>query len=539
MTRRREYLLATLAFSGLTIALTYPQITVMSSHVGVHYDALFSVWRLAWVAHQLPRDPSNLFDANIFYPAENALAYSDAVLLQSLLGSPFLWAGANPVVVYNALVLMSFVAAGLGMYAWLAGIGLPPAAAMIGSLTFAFQPYRFAHFPQFELLWTCFVPLAFLALHRVMRTRRGRDGVWLGLAVSLQAWSCLYYAVFLITGLAIVAVVLLIQTRATDWRSLARPTAAALAVALLLCAPYALPYLATRDAREARTIELANWSATPENYLSTTAESWFYRHPAPPPMGPFEGVLFPGFLTLGLAVAGLARAPSPTAAYAVLAIVAFDLSLGVNGWLYEPLRQRVLLYEGLRVPARLFVIVSTALALLAAHGANAALRQRSGLRRRLVAMAVAGIILLETLSVPIPLKPVPEGAKVYHWLRQQPRAAVFEWPAPKTSALGFTRAPEYMFHSIGHWQPLALGYSGNYPAVTLGLLERVASFPAPAALQALQRHGVKYLIVHSRPDSVEPDAVATALASRPEVRFLFADSTASEELTVYEVQPPR
>ena len=44
-----------------------PQAFYLRSQVGPHYDALFGVWRVAWIAHQLRRDPAHLFDANIFY----------------------------------------------------------------------------------------------------------------------------------------------------------------------------------------------------------------------------------------------------------------------------------------------------------------------------------------------------------------------------------------------------------------------------------------------------------------------------------------
>ncbi len=537
MTRLREYSLATLGFTALTVALTYPQIRRMASHVGVHYDALFSIWRLSWVAHQLPRDPWHLFDANIFYPAPNALAYSDAMLFQSLVAAPFLWAGVSPVLVYNGLVLLSFITAGVATYAWLTGVGLSRAGAIVGALAFAFQPYRFAHFPQIELLWTCWMPLAFLALHRVFETRRVRDGVWLGLAVTLQAWSCLYYAVFLVTGLAIVSVVFLIWTRPSGWRKLVLPAIAAVAIAAALCAPYALPYLKNQQARERRNTELANWSASPANYFSTTYESWLYRHP-PRAVGPFEGVLFPGFLTMTLAAIGALRSGDRrTLAYAVMAVVAVDLSLGVNGVLYEPLSRVFALYAGLRVPARLFVLVSAALAFLAAQGVLVIVRRLDGVARVLVPAALAAIVLLETASMPLPLNPVPERPRLYRWLAYQPRGAVFEWPAPKTYALGLTRVPDYMYFSIEHWQPLAVGYSGGYARETLLLLERVASFPSPESLQALQRHQVRYLILHSEPDPAGYVDVAKALSNRPEVRFVFADRTLREEHAVYYVVP--
>jgi len=58
----RELLVAGAAFGLLTILATWPQARHLATHTGTHYDALFSVWRMAWVAHQLPADPLHLFD---------------------------------------------------------------------------------------------------------------------------------------------------------------------------------------------------------------------------------------------------------------------------------------------------------------------------------------------------------------------------------------------------------------------------------------------------------------------------------------------
>ncbi len=102
---RREWIGAVGGFTLLTLVLTYPQVQQMASAMGQHYDSLFSTWRLAWIAHQLPRDPLHLFDANIFHPEPGALSYSDAMLLPGLLGAPLIWMGVHPIVVYNLLVL--------------------------------------------------------------------------------------------------------------------------------------------------------------------------------------------------------------------------------------------------------------------------------------------------------------------------------------------------------------------------------------------------------------------------------------------------
>jgi hypothetical protein len=72
-------------FIALTAFMTYPQVRFLKNGVSINEgDALFSTWRLAWVAHQLPRDPLNLFNANIFYPERGTLAFSDSMLVPAL-----------------------------------------------------------------------------------------------------------------------------------------------------------------------------------------------------------------------------------------------------------------------------------------------------------------------------------------------------------------------------------------------------------------------------------------------------------------------
>ena len=44
-------------------------------------DTVHHEWILAWDAHQLARDPRHLFDANIFYPERNTLAFSETLLV--------------------------------------------------------------------------------------------------------------------------------------------------------------------------------------------------------------------------------------------------------------------------------------------------------------------------------------------------------------------------------------------------------------------------------------------------------------------------
>jgi hypothetical protein len=323
--RSRDVLLAGAALTLLTAAATWPQVRLLATHVGRHYDSLFSVWRMAWIAHQLVTDPGHLFDANIFHPEPNTLAYSDAVLLPALFGAPLVWIGVPPLVTYNLLILLSFVAAGLGMYVLafeLTGSGL---AAFLAGVAFAFQPYRFAHLPHLELLWTCWIPLSLWALHRLLSAPTWSNGFLLGLFASCQVLTSIYYGVFLATAVATVGAVLLVTERHRHQWRFWMPLMGMVLPLILLVVPYAMPYrhsaaaLGERDAAD-----VARWSPTFWNYLEPQDGHWLY--PRLGDIDVFEGVLFPGAALVGLAIVGGWRGWRTrrwiVAAYAVLLVVA-------------------------------------------------------------------------------------------------------------------------------------------------------------------------------------------------------------------------
>lgn len=530
----RELAGAAAGFAILTALLTYPQLARLHSHVGIHYDALFSIWRLAWFAHQLPRDPLHLFNGNIFFPELNTLALSDAVLLPALFAAPLLWLGISPVVAYNLVVLASFVAAGVAAYFLARSLGASALGAWAGGVVFAFHPYRFAHYAQLELLWSCWIPLAFWALHRAIETHRVRYALWLGLFVALQAYSCLYYAVFLVTALVVMAVLLSVRSGG-ELLQLFKGAVIALVVAVALIAPYAIPYRQGHTGTGGRALEdLERWSPTAANYAFAQTGNWLYPNP-PGDVDPFEKVLFPGAVAVLLASIGLMRAPRRLAvAYGVLLIVAFDLSLGLNGIGYRWLYEFVWPYRQLRVPGRFFVILALALSVLAALGLTTLRGSRRG-------VALAGLLVvlavIENASRSFYLQPVPQTPRLYGWLARQPTAPLFEWPAPRTDALGLTQDPRYMYFSIRHWQPLVNGYSGLHPKAYMTFIERMHSFPASDAIAYLKQYGVRYVILHSHPDEKQYASAVTALRQNAQLSRLFSENTGFEQITVYLLEP--
>ena len=79
-------------------------------------DPLFSIWRFGWVFHKLGGDPRPLFSPNVFHPHPLTLTYSDSMLLPALTTAPFLAVGVHPVVAYNLVMVLSFIASAFAMY---------------------------------------------------------------------------------------------------------------------------------------------------------------------------------------------------------------------------------------------------------------------------------------------------------------------------------------------------------------------------------------------------------------------------------------
>jgi hypothetical protein len=533
----RDGLVICLAYTVLTIALTYPQIARMGDAVGPHYDSLFSVWRLSWIGHQLTSQPTALFDANIFHPESNTLAYSDAILLLGIFAAPALWLGCPPVVAYNSLILLSFVSAGASMHVFARSLGVGHLAAAFAGIAFAFQPYRFAHYSQLELLWTCWIPLALWALHRVYATGRVVHGVLLGVFVTAQVFTCLYYAIYLVTALAVVAAALSARLTASAFVARLRIIALAALVAAACTTPYAIPYLRNRDVVGVRSADdVRRWSPTLRSYIIAQDGHWLY--PSPSGMvDPVEAVLFPGLTVLALAGVGLfARRPGATV-YAVLLVLSFDLSLGSNGLSYRMFYEYLGPYRGLRVPARIFVIVSTALAVLAAFGMQRLAPSRSAfsrIARTPVAPALLLLLIVELSSIPIHLASTPQvPIATYRWLARQPTGAVLEWPVARASNLGVTQAPRYMFYSTLHWQPLVNGYSGYHPGSHITLLDALRTLPDAESIRQLRQRGVRYVILHSAPDRPSYDAALRAISNHSAFTFQFREESDDEDVTTF------
>jgi hypothetical protein len=345
-----------------------------------------------------------------------------------------------------------------------------------------------------EIQWTIWMPLAFLALHRLLDGGRWRDGLAVGAFVALQMLSCIYYGLFLGSLLSVGTLLLFLGDRRADWRRVLPPLAAAAAIAIVVSALYAIPYRHVHKLVGDRPIEEVHiYSAQPANYLSVLPGNWLYGNPER--HGHAERRLYPGTIVTLLAIAGLLlqRPTTRQLAYLLLLALAFDMSLGFSGVTYPVLSWFASPFRSLRALARLGIFVVMFLSVLAAYGYAILTRARGpAVRLALCAGLVAGMLVeyLTTFAVAEFPRSAPPAYRV---LAHLPKGVVAELPAPTPDRFGFEGRRMYL--STFHWFPIVDGYSGNFPPSFLGRMDRLHDFPSDRALRQLRRDDVAYVLV--------------------------------------------
>jgi hypothetical protein len=105
---RREVALVLLLGAVLTAYFTWPMAPKLGSVGRLELgDGQFSVWNVAWVAHAIVTPGMHLFDANIFHPHRNTLAYSEPNLGAGFVAVPaYVLTGGNPYAAHNSAVLI-------------------------------------------------------------------------------------------------------------------------------------------------------------------------------------------------------------------------------------------------------------------------------------------------------------------------------------------------------------------------------------------------------------------------------------------------
>ena len=495
----REALGVSVAGMLLAAAVTFPFVTQLD-RVGraENSDGQWSIWNVAWIARTLVTDPANLFNANIFYPHQQTLAFSENNLAAGLLGVPVYWASKNPYLTLNVVFLVSMALSFAGAYYLVRHLTGDRRASVVSGICFAFCPYLFARTSHIQLLITAGLPFALLAFHRLIAKPGWRRGMVLGLVIAAQATVSGYYAILTVLMIGVAASVKAV-TRGM-WKQ--RPFWSAIGIAAVIAAvcvlPLAIPYVRLQRASGfARPLaEAAMYSADWRAYLASSASAHRWMLPL---IGEWKEVLFPGFVALVLGIAGTiagwrqgGRPRGIAVLYAVITLLAAWTSLGPNAGLYTLLYRAVPVFAWLRAPARFGVLVALGLSVLAGL-ALAHLLPRT--RRAGFAAAAIGVLATLELATPLRFREVQPFAPAYRVLATLPPGPVIELPflSQDNELHGHAK---YMLRSTTHWMPLINGYSDYIPPEFQERAKSLRGFPSRDAFRAFKGSPPRYAVFH-------------------------------------------
>ncbi len=485
-----------------TAAWTACALPRLLTHLRDAYDAQFQAWEIAWVRHALVHPPARIFDANIFAPARNALAFTEPLIGYGLAGLPLGFAGFSEAGVFNVLCLLGTAFSAWAISRLAVSHGAPRLPALLGAAAAALGAQTACAFGYVSFTVAGAIALVLVAWKRLRESGRWRVAFALGAAIAALGWFSLHLLAFGLAALS--AIVALDVATKTETRRLALLTrlAAALALAGLLLAPLARHMLEARSEYGFQRDEAESrlYSAAPRDWLTTTSFNpgqAFLKW-----RSDSERSLYPGTAALLLSAAGILgllltrKNGGLVASGALLAGLGIVGSFGPAGPVVPALKIVFpFVFSGIRAFTRFGCIAQIGFGLLAGAGCAALLeRARSrGARAVLAAAFAVGIAADVRQTVRFGFRPELPHPPVEEFLaRSDTGGSILHLPL--THSPGDVR---WAFSSLAHFKPIVNGYASYLPRRNQELAATLASEKIPeATLSLLAGWPVGALVVH-------------------------------------------
>jgi hypothetical protein len=462
-------------FVALAVAMTWPLARIITRGVANPGDPYQQTFVLDWDWFATFHRPLHLFQANIFYPAKDTLAYGEHLYGIAIFLFPLRMLGISALTTHNLALILGFAFSGFAGYLLGRTVTGNAIAGVAAGIFYAYLPWRFTQLPHLNYVWAAWLPMLIVALVYCARRPGWRSAALFGAVFLMNGLTNLYLFAF-----GSIAVGLAVPILVRDRRQWLRIGAATL-VALALITPFLIPYFRVRreTGMQWTWADVKSWSAEPRDWLNPGATNRFYRRFFDPKSDP-ELWLFPG--ALGIAMSGLgvvaARRERRMLAVALLWFgLGFIGSLGVHAFFHRFLFSHVPGFGSLRVAARWATIAYAGMTMLVAYGAA---------WRKWLGVLASALFLVELHAAPIRWhcvsQPVPP---VYQWLKTQ-QGPIAELP------MGGEIENRYLRFATEHHLPMVNGMSSFVPRRFLEL----ANEPREKQLDDLRKMGVRLIIIH-------------------------------------------
>ena len=488
-------------------------ILVDPAHVAADVgDPLHLAWVMAWVGHQILRDPLALFQSNSFYPYSNSLTFGDHLLPEGLLALPVNALTGNAVLALNLVTGFGLFSSALAGYFLVSKLLDDREAGLMAGTVLAFNGFMQGELLRVQVLQLQGWCLALLFLWRFTETPSWRHSIASSVALGLQGLTGTYYAIYSValTPCFVLAAYAARRRRPAPFEAL-RLLVPALVIGLagvLFLSPYRL--VASQSLAQKPIANGADLAA----FFLPGPDFWLLGGTIPSaPTG--ESHHFLGYVPLLLAALAawtfLAERGEQDPAKRFLALSSLVL-IAVGGLIaaggyprfmglplgespYLRMLRSIPTLRGMATVERASVLVHFGLALLAGLGAH---RMWRGKPRLVLATALATLAAAEQWTRPGPGFRVPAGAElpaVYRFLAGG-TGAVAELPLFPDRLLRFRAL--YPYFSTYHWRPVPIGRTSFYPPAHDYLANLLQGFPDEVSIAALRALRIRDIVVHPR-----------------------------------------
>jgi hypothetical protein len=500
----------------LSVVMTWPLVLHLGQNVPKDLtDPLPQAWQVAWGGHALLHQPFSFFQSNQFWPLDDTLAFSDALIGYAPAG--LIGSGPEAAVArYDVLFVLSYALCFVGAYLLARELGLGPVGAAVAGAAFAFAPFRLEQDRHMQVISSGGIPLAIALGLRGYRLGRAR---WVISGFAVAAWQFsigptlgLPFTYLLCLLGLIAAVVWLRRGRPAPPRRLVLATLAGAALYVAVVAVIAQPYLRVSHEHpdaERPPSRIEPFSGPPSALVLAPAENLVWGDATSGIFdsveNPGEKTLLPGLVILALAITGLASSGLDRR-------IRIGLGLGVVGyyvlalgfkqaggllWPYRIAYELLPGWDGMRTPGRLVTFASLGLALLAGAGARAIAaraRDRLAAGAATTAIAAALVLLVVVEGRGLPFDPTHARAEPEV---PSPPAELSNVPAPQLYLPAETadQNRRYLLWSTDGFPDLVNGRSSVAPVWTARLIRSMASFPDRTSVDRLRRAGVRSVIL--------------------------------------------
>jgi len=299
----RRAALALLAYTVFAALATRPLLELSATHIAHDpYDPVLNATVLAWNATTVPLTPA-WWNLPFFHPAQGVTTFTENLLGITPLSAPIQWITGNPLLAYNLMVFASWPLCSFAVYLLVRRLTGRDDAAFVAGLAYGFTPYHVTETSHLQMVSAYYLPLALLALHGYIDTRRRSWLVLFGVAWILQSLANAYLMLF--GGVFIAAFLLYFGTTRATWRALP-----AIAVAgVIATLPLLMIMLRYRSEHAIHGLRRANVAPADIAY---PIEIWYQVSSA---LSIWGRVLpegsddhFPGLTAVSIAIAGIALA---------------------------------------------------------------------------------------------------------------------------------------------------------------------------------------------------------------------------------------